>query len=214
MDLAALRRDYQQRGLDLDDAALDPFTQFERWFREIEAAGVIEEPNAVVLATADAGGRPHARHVLAKHVDERGLVFYTNYGSRKAHDLADNPFATAVFAWSAVARQVIISGPVEKAAADESDAYFASRPRGSQLGAWASDQSRPVPDRATLERAYTAVEARFADGAVPRPEGWGGYRIVAEEIEFWQGRPNRLHDRIVYRRRVDGDGWDRLRLEP
>lgn len=212
MDLAALRRDYQQRGLDLDDAAPDPFTQFERWFREIRTAGLIEEPNAVVVATADASGRPSARHVLAKHVDERGLVFYTNYASRKAHDLADNPFASAVFTWSAVARQVIVTGPVEKVAAEESDAYFASRPRGSQLGAWASDQSRPVADRDALERAYAAVDDRFADGDVPRPEGWGGYRIVADEVEFWQGRPNRLHDRIRYRRAAGG--WERQRLAP
>ncbi|MDY7104576.1 MAG: pyridoxamine 5'-phosphate oxidase [Actinomycetota bacterium] len=212
MDLAALRREYQQRGLDLDDAAAEPFTQFERWFREIGAAGVIEEPNAVVVATAGPSGRPTARHVLAKAVDGRGLVFYTNYGSRKARDLDANPQASAVFAWSAIARQVTFTGPVEKVTAEESDAYFASRPRGSQLGAWASTQSRPVADRAELERAYADVEASFADGPVPRPDGWGGYRIVADEVEFWQGRPNRLHDRIVYVR-ADG-GWRRQRLAP
>jgi pyridoxamine 5'-phosphate oxidase len=212
MDLAALRRAYQSAPFDLEQAAETPHQQLVSWLAEIAAATQELEVNAAVLATADARGRPSARHVLVKGADEHGLAFFTNYGSRKAAELATNPWATLVFAWSPVARQVIAEGPVVRLEPAESDAYFASRPRDSQLGAWASPQSRPLKDRAELEEAFAAYEARFAGGEVPRPEHWGGFRLVPERVEFWQGRPSRLHDRIVYTA-LDG-GWARQRLAP
>lgn len=212
MDLADLRRTYQSRPFDLDDTAPDPFDQFRRWFSEVAASGTIE-PNAAVLATASADGRPSARHVLVKGIDNRGFVFFTNYGSRKARDLADNPRASLVFAWSPLARQVAVEGSVERVTEAESDAYFASRPRPSQLGAWASPQSTELDSRAELDEAYAAAEQRFGDGIVPRPPNWGGFRVLAERVEFWQGRPSRLHDRIVYQRSSSGD-WARTRLAP
>ncbi|MFN0092940.1 MAG: pyridoxamine 5'-phosphate oxidase [Acidimicrobiales bacterium] len=211
LDLTRLRTEYQAAGLRETDAAPDPFSQFEAWFAEVSAAG-LHEPNAAVLATADASGAPSARHVLVKGVDAGGFVFYTNYESRKGRELAANPRAALVFTWSALARQVSARGSAARVSAGESDRYFASRPRDSQLGAWASRQSEPLADRASLDEAFAAAAARFAGAAPPRPPYWGGYRLVPEEVEFWQGRPNRLHDRLRYRR--EAGGWRLERLSP
>jgi pyridoxamine 5'-phosphate oxidase len=185
--------------------------QFGRWFADAKAADLIE-PNAMTLATADAGGRPSARMVLLKGFDQRGFVFYSNYGSRKAGELAGNPAAALVFWWPPLERQVRVEGGVERVTREESDAYFRTRPLGSRLGAWASEQSRVIVGRADLERRLEELEARFGDGAVPLPPFWGGYRVQPEVIEFWQHRPNRLHDRLRYRR-VPG-GWTIERLSP
>jgi pyridoxamine 5'-phosphate oxidase len=210
--LAQLRRSYETAPFDLADAAADPFEQFGRWFDEVAASG-LAEVNAAVLATATAAGRPSARHVLVKGAGPEGFVLYTNYGSRKATELDANPWAALVFAWSPVGRQVTAEGPVERVPPAESDAYFAARPRDSQLGAWASAQSTPLASRAELDAAWAEAADRFGGRPVPRPPHWGGYRLRPRRIEFWQGRPNRLHDRIVYTA-VPGDGWERGRLAP
>ncbi len=212
-DLAARRTQYETAGLDVADVAEDPVTQWQRWYDEAAAAGVAE-PNAMVLATVDADGRPDARFVLARGLDERGFVFHTNYESVKSRQLSRQPHAAAVFAWLDLHRQVRVRGPVERATTEESDEYFASRPRDSQIGAWASPQSEVLADRADLERRIAAVEARFEGGDVPRPEFWGGWRLGLAEVEFWQGRPNRLHDRIRYRPAPDGTTWIKERLAP
>lgn len=211
MDLSAQRDVYMEDGLDRADLAADPFGQFERWFADAERAG-LWEPTSMALATVDARGEPSVRYVLLKAVDSRGFVFYTNYRSVKAQALDHTGRAALVFGWLELRRQVRVSGGVERVTADESDAYFAQRPRGSQLGAWASPQSEVVADRAELQRRYDEVEQRFGDGDIPRPPHWGGYRIVPEQVEFWQGRPNRFHDRLRYRR--EGQGWRVDRLAP
>ena len=209
--LAALRREYATTGLDEADLAPDPVTQFRSWLAEAVQAGV-SEPNAMVLATADADGQPSARTVLLKGVDERGFVAFTQYGSRKGREMAVNPRASLVFPWYDLQRQVVVIGGVEHVSAEETAQYFATRPRGSQLGAWASRQSRPIPSRAVLDEQFAAVTARFAEAPVPVPDGWGGVRIVAHTVEFWQGRPSRLHDRLRYVR--DGRAWAVERLQP
>jgi pyridoxamine 5'-phosphate oxidase len=209
--LAALRREYGQAGLDAADLAGDPLAQFGRWLADAVAAGVTE-PNAMVLATADAEGRPSARTVLLKGVDARGFVAYTNHGSRKGRELAANPRASLVFPWYDLQRQVVVVGDTERVDPEETARYFASRPRGSQLGAWASSQSQPLADRATLDARYAAAEARFAGGPVPVPPDWGGLRVVPVSVEFWQGRTSRLHDRLRYERA--GAGWALQRLYP
>lgn len=210
--LAARRVQYETAGLDVADVAADPVEQWQRWYDEAAAAGVTE-PNAVVVSSVDRDGRPDARNVLARGFDRRGLVFYTNLQSAKSAQLAEAPHAAAVFSWLDLHRQVRLRGPVTRATDDESDAYFANRPRGSQIGAWASPQSEPIADRAALDRRIADVEARFAGEDVPRPPFWGGWRIGLGEIEFWQGRPNRLHDRIRYLPAADGT-WDIHRLAP
>ena len=199
-------------GLSEADLAPDPFAQFQAWFDTALAAG-LPEPNAMTLATATPDGRPSARMVLIKGVDPRGFVFYTNYESRKGRELEANPWAALVFYWPELERQIRIEGRVERVAAEESDAYFASRPLGSRLGAWASPQSQVIPGRDVLEARLRDLEARFASGDVPRPPHWGGYRVVPEAVEFWQGRPSRLHDRLRYTRQADGR-WAIERLAP
>jgi len=208
--IADLRTDYALHALDVGDVSADPIEAFRHWFDEALAAEVTE-PNGMTLATVDGRGRPVARIVLLKHVDERGFVFYTNYRSRKGRELDAAGSAALCFWWAELQRQVRIEGRVERVSAAESDAYFASRPRGSQLGAWASPQSTTLPDRDALERLFADVEDRF-DGDVPRPDHWGGYRVVPDLVELWQGRQSRLHDRLCYRR--SDDGWTVERLAP
>ena len=209
-DLSSLRRDYVMAGLGEEDLAPTWYEQLARWFLEVEG---LDEPNAMVLTTATPDGRPSARTVLLKGYDERGLVFFTNRRSRKGRELAANPHAALLLPWHDLQRQVAVVGGVEQLDEAASDAYFASRPRAAQLGAWASDQSAVLPDRAALEAALAAADARFAEGPVPRPPHWGGYRVVPDEVEFWQGRPARLHDRLRYRRTGE-DAWVVERLAP
>lgn len=210
IELSQLRVDYKRASLTERDVAADPYRQFSRWFDEAVAAEV-PEPNAMTLASADAGGRPSARIVLLKSVDARGFVFHTNYDSRKARDLAANARVALLFFWPELERQVRIEGRSERASGAESDAYFAQRPRGSQIAAWASPQSAPLADRTALEALFAHASTRF-DADVPRPPNWGGIRVVADRFEFWQGRPSRLHDRLVWSRQ--GDGWTIGRLAP
>ena len=190
----------------------DPIQQFAAWFAEAEQAG-LPLPNAMTLATANRQGRPSARVVLLKEVDARGFVFYTNYQGRKAHDLQENPFAALVFYWAPLSRQIRVEGAVEMVAADESERYFASRPRGHQLEAHASPQSQVIKGRAFLQQQLEAVAGQFAGQEVPRPAHWGGYRLVPESVEFWQEGKDRLHDRLRYRRDNTGN-WLLERLAP
>ena len=205
---------HPDRSLDLDDLLDDPIAQFRAWFDDADAEGV-PLPNAMALATADAEGRPSVRHVLLRGVDERGFVFYTNRESRKGAELDANPWAGLVFLWKELDRQVTVTGHVGSVSEEESDAYFATRPRDAQIGAWASPQSRPIPDRATLSHAVADVDRRFEGREVPRPPHWGGYRVFPLAIEFWHGRAFRLHDRFRYERDAgEPTGWRVERLAP
>lgn len=202
---------YDGDRLDVANVADDPIAQFRIWFAAAEKAG-IPDVNGMTLATADADGRPHARIVLLKEVDDRGFVFFTNYESDKGRELAGNPRAALAFWWQPMHRQVRVEGSVERVTAAESDAYFQVRPLGSRIGAIASPQSRPLADRAELERAVDELARRYPDGDPPRPAHWGGYRVVPERVELWQGQQSRLHDRVVYTR--DGGAWHRHRVAP
>jgi pyridoxamine 5'-phosphate oxidase len=211
MSIADLRREYARARLDEKDVSHDPIVEFARWFAEAQEAQV-GEPNAMTLATTTVDGSPSARVVLLKGFDQRGFVFFTDYRSRKGAELEANPRAALVFFWVELERQVRITGTVERTSNKESEAYFQTRPLGSRLGAWVSHQSRVIPGRAQLESGLREVEQRFAEGEIPLPPHWGGYRVRPQEIEFWQGRENRLHDRIRYVR--DRDRWRIERLSP
>jgi pyridoxamine 5'-phosphate oxidase len=212
MSIADIRREYSRARLDEADVSQDPLVEFARWFAEAREAE-LPDPNAMTLATASADGAPSARIVLLKAFDERGFVFFTDYRSRKGAELEANPRAALVLYWGELDRQVRITGTVSRTSHDESERYFTSRPLGSRLGAWASHQSRVLPGRAALEAELRVVEARFGDGDIPLPEHWGGFRVVPETIEFWQGRESRLHDRIRYSRE-GGGRWRVERLSP
>lgn len=210
MDIASIRTDYKRGELDEAHAAGDPIEQFSRWWEEARRSE-IADVNAMTLATASAAGRPSARTVLLKDFDGRGFVFYTNYDSRKGRELAANPQAALLFFWKELERQVRIDGSIERVSAEDSDAYFASRPLASRIGAWASPQSEAIPGKAWL--VAKAAEMGLRHGLSPaRPPHWGGYRVCPEAIEFWQGRPSRLHDRLLYTR--SNGGWMRSRLAP
>lgn len=199
------------RGLTEAEAGSDPIALFDRWYRDARQAGLYL-PESMALATATAGGRPSVRQVLLKGFDERGFVFYTNYESRKGAEIEENPHAALAVHWPILQRQVRINGPVEKTSVEESEAYFATRPRGSRIGAWASDQSAVLAGRGELERRFRETQERFGSGDVPLPPFWGGYRVSPETIEFWQGRANRLHDRLRFTR--TGVEWAIDRLYP
>jgi pyridoxamine 5'-phosphate oxidase len=209
--IADLRREYARASLDEKDVSPDPVVEFARWFAEAQAAEV-DEPNAMMLATATSDGRPSARVVLLKGFDERGFVFFTDYRSRKGVELDANPRAALAFHWSEVERQVRIEGRVTRTTREESELYYRTRPMGSRLGAWASYQSRSIASREVLEAGLREIERRFASAEVPLPPHWGGYRVRPELFEFWQGRESRLHDRIRYLR--EGERWRIERVSP
>lgn len=211
MDLSELRKEYKNASLD-PVAMLDhPIAQFDSWFKEAQKAEMLE-PNAMSLATANNEGLPSIRTVLLKYFDENGFVFYTNYNSRKAKEMATNPNAALLFTWLPLQRQIRIEGRVEKVSALESMAYFQKRPRESQIGAWVSQQSEVISSRKLLLNQFEKMKARFKNGEVPLPESWGGYRIIPHQIEFWQGRESRLHDRLVYT--MDKQAWKKNLLAP
>lgn len=211
MDLHKLRREYTLHGLDRNELAADPIAQFRLWFQQAIDAD-LHEPNAMVLATVSSKQVPSTRVVLLKAFDERGFAFYTNLRGHKARDLEANPQASVTFPWIEFERQVHVLGTVEHISREETEAYFQTRPYGSQLGAWASSQSDPVADRATLEARLEQLKIEHPEGRVPVPPHWGGLRIKPQQIEFWQGRPNRLHDRFVYQKAAQG--WSISRLQP
>ncbi len=214
MDLAAERIDYLGRHLTESEVPADPLSLFQAWLADAFAAketGALPEPTAMVVSTVD-GDRPSSRTVLLKDADASGFVFFTNYESRKGRELADNPAVALLFGWYALQRQVRVEGSASRVDRAESEAYFATRPRGSQLGAWASAQSSEVPSAETLTASYRVAEERFGDGEVPCPPHWGGFRVAPETIEFWQGQPSRMHDRLLYRRAAEN--WTLTRLAP
>jgi pyridoxamine 5'-phosphate oxidase len=211
--LADMRRDYTRDGLSEANAPSEPFSLFRQWFDEaVQTEQVPVEPNAMTFATVDEEGRPHCRVLLLKALDDRGFTFFSNYDSAKGEQLAARPFGAMTFFWPTLERQVRIEGRVERVSAEESDAYYQVRPLGSRLGAWASPQSQVIRDRAELERLLAETEQRFIEEPPHCPPHWGGYRLLPERIEFWQGRPSRLHDRLDYR--LVASGWERQRLAP
>ena len=213
MDIGALRSEYTQAGLGRENLAINPFLQFEAWFKQANEAK-LAEVNAMQLATASPQGKPTLRTVLLKAFDEQGFVFYTNYHSQKAQQIAENPQVAALFFWKELERQVEITGRIEKVSTLESLKYFTSRPRGSQLGAWVSAQSSIISSRSLLEAKLEEVKQKFNKGEIPLPDFWGGFRIIPDTVEFWQGRPNRLHDRFEYRRQSGQASWQIERLAP
>lgn len=212
MSIASIRRDYQLKSLSEQDVLADPIQQFTIWWQEALTAE-IDEVNAMTLSSTKADGRPSARIVLLKGYDEKGFVFFTNYDSNKGHELMTNPFASLLFFWKELERQVRVDGKCEKISSEESDAYFYSRPLGSRLGAWASPQSQVIPNRDVLEKQAEQLTLKYNDGIVPRPPHWGGFRVVPDSIELWQGRSNRLHDRILYTKNKSSN-WGIARLAP
>jgi pyridoxamine 5'-phosphate oxidase len=215
MDIGDMRRDFESDGLDRDQLDSNPVQQFQIWFEDARKADILE-PNAMSLATADGDGLPDLRTVLLKYFDDSGFVFYTNYGSRKAREMEQNPQAALLFTWLGLNRQVRIQGNVEKISKAESLRYFASRPRGSQIGAWVSEQSKAITSRGLLEQKVADIKRKFGDGEVPLPSFWGGFRVAPHSIEFWQGRPSRLHDRFEYNLTEQGNdkSWTIERLQP
>ena len=211
-NIADLRQEYTKASLDLDTIAASPFTQFRKWFDEAIKSEVLE-PNAFVLSTVAEGGKPFQRTVLMKALDDTGVVFYTNYKSRKAQQIEENPNVSILFPWYALERQIAITGRIERVTKMESLAYFTSRPHGSQLGAWVSHQSQVISSRSILEMKLQEMKAKFLEGKVPLPDFWGGYRIVPETFEFWQGRQSRLHDRIMYQK-LENEDWSTFRMAP
>jgi len=211
MDLSDHRKEYATHGLDRGELLPCPLAQFKVWFEQAKSSGMIE-PNAMVLSTVDAAGVPHARTVLLKAADDRGLTFFTNYHSRKGAQLDREPRASLLFPWYGLERQIHVSGRVVKTSEQESAAYFAKRPYGSQLGALASEQSEVIADRRSLEARLAELKAKYPEGKVPKPENWGGYHLIPDSYEFWQGRVNRLHDRFLYT--LEGKNWGIKRLSP
>lgn len=206
-----MRREFESSGLNFEDLNSDPILQFENWFQDARNAGILE-PNAMSLATVDTNGQPALRTVLLKYFDEHGFVFFTNYESRKAEHIEAHPKVAALFPWIGLNRQVSIEGSVRRISKSESLKYFSSRPRESQIGAWVSDQSKAISSRGLLEQKLAEMKRKFGEGKIPLPTFWGGYQIVPERIEFWQGRPHRLHDRFEYR--LNESGWSIQRLQP
>lgn len=212
MDISHLRQNYALQSLDVDQADPDPFKQFERWYQQATEADLLE-PNAMSLSTVGADGKPAQRTVLLKYFDSDGFVFFTNYNSRKSRHIAGNAHVSLLFQWLPLQRQVEIAGVAKKVTSGESLKYFLTRPRGSRLGAWVSQQSQVISSRSVLEAKMDEIKRRFASGEVPLPDFWGGFRVRPTRFEFWQGRPNRLHDRVCYQQ-VEGANWDRQRLSP
>ncbi len=210
-DIAHIRRDYQLQALTEQDAATNPFDQFTKWWHEVLNAQ-IDEVNAMILSTADASGKPHARVVLLKGYDANGFIFFTNYNSHKGKQISENPFASILFFWKELERQVRIEGTIQQIDATQSDAYFNSRPAGSRIGAWASPQSSVIPDRKLIEQNFLDYEEKFGTENIPRPQHWGGYIVQPNLFEFWQGRSSRLHDRLQYR--LANNEWILERLAP
>ncbi len=211
MSISSIRKDYQLQSLELTDVAETPVLQFDKWWNEAVSSS-IDEVNAMTLATVNPDGKPAARIVLLKGFDENGFIFFTNYLSEKGKSISAHPYASLVFFWKELERQVRIEGSCIQVSESESDEYFLSRPIGSRLGAWASPQSTVISSRTVLDQNLDRVTAQYADGIVPRPDHWGGYRVIPEMVEFWQGRPSRLHDRIRYRK--DESQWLIERLAP
>ncbi|WP_406393013.1 pyridoxamine 5'-phosphate oxidase [Streptomyces sp. NBC_00887] len=208
-----MREQYRSEDFTEKDLAADPMDQFARWFRQVAGGGALHEPNAMVVSTATPEGRPSSRTVLLKHYDDRGFVFFTHYGSRKGRELTANHYVSLLFPWHPLARQVIVTGTAVRVGREETVGYFRTRPHGSQLGAWASEQSTVIGSREELVRRYEELAARYPEGEkVPAPPQWGGFRVVPDTIEFWQGRENRLHDRLRYVR--EGEDWTVERLCP